>query len=419
MDAHAPRSDDRHQSWWDDREDRVAPGDRSSGPSEASWLGEIAEQLERDPSECWLALEGLTAVEQAARPAIIAELSCHRTNAGVRTLLRLLSAARDPVTRQAARSALQSADAGVFEASGQSAPAPRPSACDESRSGSAHGAIRAVTEGTASRPIVPGRSGIRLARCLVTAVDGQGRGSIVVSISQVDQRRTAAFWCDVQRGILDVVGEVEPESPEAGRLVDEFVQQAVGACVGDAPELALGLLGGSLMLGGPRVSSRVRDWLDGTLGPEFRPSEFPVMIPGLERTGISDEQMPARSGAILRACPSWRDTSPLTYELAEEISLREGRVAADPERDAGAYRFLFEHRLIDRLELYGRMLMWMAWLWHSSGDRELSRSALVLAGQLSNEQYAVPSHPFLAALTTRSLDAALARLRGPEDPRWR
>ena len=35
-----------------------------------------------------------------------------------------------------------------------------------------------------------------------------------------------------------------------------------------------------------------------------------------------------------------------------------------------------------------------------------ARSAFVLAGQLSDEQYAVPSHPFTVALATRSLHAA-------------
>ncbi len=114
--------------------------------------------------------------------------------------------------------------------------------------------------------------------------------------------------------------------------------------------------------------------------------------------------------AVLDACPSWLDPSPLTFELAEEIWLREGRTAADPDRDAGAYRFLFEHRLIHRLELYRRMLLWMAWLWKFSGEVELSRSALALACQLSDEQYAVPSHPFTVELTTRSLEAAQARL---------
>ena len=84
-----------------------------------------------------------------------------------------------------------------------------------------------------------------------------------------------------------------------------------------------------------------------------------------------------------------------------------------PIADAGAYRFLFEHRLIHCLELYQRMLLWMAWLWKFLDENELSRSALALGCQLSDEQYAVPSHPFTVALTTRSLEAAQAACSEP------
>jgi hypothetical protein len=40
-----------------------------------------------------------------------------------------------------------------------------------------------------------------------------------------------------------------------------------------------------------------------------------------------------------------------------------------------------------------------------------------MAAQLSDEQYAVPSHPFTVELTTRSLLAAQARMRTADDPR--
>jgi hypothetical protein len=63
------------------------------------------------------------------------------------------------------------------------------------------------------------------------------------------------------------------------------------------------------------------------------------------------------------------------------------------------------------------MLLWMAWFWSGSGQEELWRSALVLASQLSDEQYAVPSHPFTLMFTTRSLEEAQARLRTTQDPR--
>jgi hypothetical protein len=244
---------------------------------------------------------------------------------------------------------------------------------------------------------------------LVSPVDGRGRGAIVISVNHTAQRRTAAFLCDLERGICDVFGDVEPESPSAGGLLDDFDQVQSAECVRDVPELALGLLAGSLLLCAPAVPEAVRDWLLGTLGPGFKPSTFPGKIPGVDPGSVQRQEIPERSRTVLDACPSWLDDSPLTFELAEEIRLREGHPTADPDRDAGAYRFLFEHRLIHRLELYRRMLLWMAWLWNYSDEVELSRSALAIAGQLSDEQYAVPSHPFTVELTTRSLKAAGAR----------
>jgi len=261
------------------------------------------------------------------------------------------------------------------------------------------------------------RSVRRLERSIVTPVDGRGLGSIVVSVNHNEQRRTAAFLCDVRTGIRDVVGEVEPESPWAGGLVDALSGAPDSPCARDVHELALGLLAGSLMLCGPAVPGPVRDWLAETLGPEFQPAAFPATIPGLDSGSIQSSEMPEHAAAVLDACPSWLDTSPLVFELAEEIWLREGRRAADPDRDAGVYRFLFEHRFIHRLDLYRLMLWWMAWLWRSSNEMELSRSALALASQLEDEQYAVPSHPFTVLLTTRSLKAAQARLASGADPR--
>src|SRR5262249_49644756 len=132
---------------------------------------------------------------------------------------------------------------------------------------------------------------------------------------------------------------------------------------------------------------------------------------------MESSDLERRASCVVEACPTWIDCSQLTFEFAEEILLREGRVAADPERDSGAFRFLFEHRFIHRLELYRRMLLWMAWFWSCSGEAELADSAWVLAGQLWDEQYAVPSHPFAVALMTRSLDAAQRYLVTRADPK--
>ena len=387
--------------------------------TETNWLGEIVEQLEDDPGECWPAMESLVDIDPTIRQSIIAELSSHQSKPGVRTLLRLLSASRDPCTRSMARMALPEPDsdpiaepaqvgAGPSDAGGTGLilafpPAQRP------------GVELGLDARTDASPL--DRLEIPVIGSLVTPVDGRGRGTIVVSTRQAGQRRTAAFWCDVRQGILEVVGDVEPDTPSAGRLLDEWIDQTGGECACDVPWLAIRLLAGSLLLCGPSVPGTVRDWLDGTLGPTFQPSGLPGIVPGLDEAAIPSEELKARAQDVLDACPSWLDRSALTFELAEEITLREGLVAPDPDRDSGAYRFLFEHLLSHRLELYRRMLFWMAWVWQGSERTELARSAFALACQLSDEQYEVPSHPFTVALSTRSLEAAQARLRTAEDPR--
>jgi hypothetical protein len=255
------------------------------------------------------------------------------------------------------------------------------------------------------------RARTSLVHCLVTQVDGTGRGSIGISVNQGDQRRTAAFLCDVRSGICDSLGEVEPESASAGGLLDDLADQAESDCARDVPELAVGLLAGILTVSAKEISPTVRDWLDLMLGPGFQGRVLPATIAGIDPSSIPAALMAARVQALFDRCPSWLDLSPLTFQLAEEIRLREGSPNPDPVRDSGIYRFLFEHRLIDRLELYRRMLLWMAWFWKCSGLTDLSTSALACASELSDEQYAVPSHPFTVELTTRSLIAAQRLLR--------
>jgi hypothetical protein len=248
-------------------------------------------------------------------------------------------------------------------------------------------------------------------QCLVTAVDGAGRGSIGLSTSLDARRSTAVFLCDVLEGVLDAVGQLEVESSDAGGLLREVRVQAGGEALEGVPDLALGLLAGSLTLDGTSIPPAVAEWLERTLGPDFQPR--PLLAPAVDwaTRPMNTEWLLDRAAEILDACPSWLDRSPLTFELAREILLREGRVATDPERDSGAFRFLFEHRIIHGLERYRRMLLWMAWFWEAGGDGELARSAQVLAWQLTDEQYAVPSHPFAVALTARSLDAAQEKLQ--------
>jgi hypothetical protein len=254
-------------------------------------------------------------------------------------------------------------------------------------------------------------------RSLVTALDGSGRGSIVFSSERGTSRVTAAFLCDMQRGVCEVAGKADPDAFLGDASFREFAGQSELDVVEDVPELALRLLGGSVMLCGTETSPALRYWLEEAVHPRFQPLPFPAPFPGWDPASLPFDEMPERARAVLEACPSWLDASPLTYEIAEEIALREGGSDPDPRRDAGAYRYLFEHRLFGQLELYRRMLYWMASFWQASGDDDLGRSALALAWQLSDATHTVPSHPFTVALSTRSLAAAEADLRNGIDSR--
>ncbi len=256
-----------------------------------------------------------------------------------------------------------------------------------------------------------------LVNCLVTAVDGSGRGSVVISTIRRTERCTALFLCDVESGIAAAIGQVEAESPHAGRLLEDAKTQAGSMGLEDVPELAIRLLAGSLSLNTAAPARPVKEWLERTLGPGFAPRPLPASVVEFNREPPGSLELQRRADDVLRACPTWLDRSPLTFELAEEVLLREGPVAADAHRDSGAFRFLFEHRIIHRLEVYRRMLLWMHWFWSCAGEPELAGSAQILAWQLSDPQFAVPSHPFTMALTARSLDAARQRLGTDSDPR--
>jgi hypothetical protein len=132
---------------------------------------------------------------------------------------------------------------------------------------------------------------------------------------------------------------------------------------------------------------------------------------------LSAGEAARQAEAILEACPDWIDDSPLTYELAEEALLRGGDQAAEHAGEMGAIRYLFEHRLRQRLELDRRMLCWMAALWHASGREALAQAAVYTAKELADPAQAVPAQPFLTALAAKSLSIARENLRNGVDPR--
>ena len=149
----------------------MRPGDTAG----MAWLGEIVAQLEEDPDECWPAIEALAAVNGEVRVQIIAALAEYRERPGVRSLLDLLGSVRDPALRTAARHAVADDQATTLDVA--------PSGPDR-----------------ADLAVFPAAAAGRIVRSLVTAVDGEGSGTVVVSVRDGVHRRTAAFRCDVRQG---------------------------------------------------------------------------------------------------------------------------------------------------------------------------------------------------------------------------
>ncbi len=421
---------------WDDLNASIDEGDVS--------LAELADQIEHDPEGLWLALQGLAAVEPEVRAEIIAGLADLEAGPNLIAFLRLLVYSHEPGSRATALDALAGREGGPDPHHLDRAAAwntiaadhPDPDVVTRARSWlNRHGTPPSMTPASLSNALamawpraeLVGREteGPRILGTLVTAIDGRGQATIAISAWDGTTRSSAAFLCDIERGVRDVFGQTyRPES--SGDVVpsadDDFLddlaaspggvgQDSAGselasANVRDTPALAIALLQGCLLLCGAETSPALRYWIEATIGPGLVPRPFPIAFPDWDPTSVRADETAAHAQAILDACPSWVDQSRLTFDLAEELFLREGELQPDPQRDAGAYRYLFEHRLRDRLEIYRRMLLWMSLFWQAAGQPELGRSALALATQLGDEQHAVPGHPFNVALSTRSLIAA-------------
>lgn len=377
---------------WDDLNETIDDGS----------LEDLATQIKEEPDGSWVALQGLSAVEPEVRAEIIAGLSELEGGPGLVEFFRLLAFAQDPTTRSAALDALDGLpkeDRTVVDAWRTIAVA-HPDAGVVARA-SAHLARYAAESSVPALREPP-----RLVRSMVTAVDGEGRATIVLAARHDERWAGAAFLCHVRAGIVDVVGQ--DGMGEAG-LDDTFAalnEQEESDVIEGMPELARRLLAGSLSLCGPSTSPALRYWIERTAGPNFRADDSLTLLGDWDPTNHPFDEMHARARAVLRALPRWADRSDLTVDLAREVALRGSGDPPDPRRDAGAYRYLFEHRLAGRIELYQRMLLWMAAFWRAARQEDLGRSALALSWQLADPQHAVPSHPFFVELTTMSFEVA-------------
>ena len=370
-------------------------------------MAELAAEIDNEPASTWLALQGLCEIEPEIRAEIIEGLAEREAGPGVVELLRLLTFAHDPGTRNAAMAGLSGPlgegpegrnawaaiaadhpDVAVREMAGK-------------RLGNQMDSLVAAWFAEGSKRARPS-----LMESAVSHVDRDGRGIIVLAAEDRGDRVVAAFHCDVMTGITDVMGETHEGS---GAFFEQILASPGREWVRNRHGLALGLLAGSALLCGPKTTPALAYWLERTAGPDFRPAQIPpadrAQVPRQPLERVEQAKM------ILSAVPDWRDTSAITYEIAESLGLRDGDVPIHPRNDPGAFRILFETALSRRLDLYRRMLLWMSYVWAESNQEMLARAARIVAEELADPQNAVPGYPFLEALAVRSLLAAQNDLR--------
>ena len=376
----------------------------------------LIEQIEGDPEGLWMALQGLNSIEPEIRPGIIESLAERPIGPGLAEFLRLLAYSADSPTRAAALRAL--------EAATPSAEPVREAWRDVATH---HGdpAVVAIARHQLALgdPLASSSQELatlgppRIVESSVSSMDTDGLAVIVLHSIQGTEHAVASFLCDIVEGVVEVVGNVYESAEAASVGFASFVEENHREAISDVHPLAVSLLAGCLLLNSEKTPPSLRFWIEGTVGRDLRPHPFQATFPDWDPSQSWFDDFPERTEDILEACPDWVDSSALTYEIAEEILLREGDVPPNVKRDVGAYRFLFEHRLKHEFESYRRRLLWMAWFWRSSGREELGKSALGLAWLLSDPQHLVPGHFFSNAITTRSLARAQWNLKRGIDPR--
>ena len=252
--------------------------------------------------------------------------------------------------------------------------------------------------------LLPQPARTSLVRCLVTQVDGMGRGSIGISVSQ---RESAANRRVSVRRSIRVLRRAGRSRARVGHR-RRPARRAGGAgrvglrprCPRAGPGAPLGKLDDLRECGScPRCASGSTS----CSGRSFKPRALPATIAGIDPSSIPAAEMAARVRDLLEECPSWLDLSPLTFQLAEEIRLREGSPTLTPAAmPASTASSSSTGSSIGSNSTGGCSCGWPG-SGNARDSTDLSTSALACASELSDEQYAVPSHPFTVELTTRSL----------------
>jgi len=340
-------------------------------------LEALASQIVDDPDSALIAVEALSQVEPAIRREIIEGLGERATAEPIRNFLRLLAEGEDSAVRAEALAAL-----GI----------------ERTVEGPDRGpALVPRDHATTSLSLVARPGEFRLTASAVGPIDGEGRAEIVVRAQDIEGERIARFACDVRRGIV------------SGELIERFIDLGAEAIL-NRHDLARVLLGASAWLSGDSIPEPARRALELTLGADLEPRPILAGEDAIE-SAILDEAERDDAIAILSRRSAWLDDSALVRELAEAWAMRHEVGSPDPRHDPGPFRVLFEGRILGRIDLYRRMLLWSALGWKADHEDALAGSAKRLAEQLGEPQNAVPGHPFLAELMARSLEAAIMARR--------
>ncbi len=273
---------------WDDLNEAIDEGS----------LGDLAAQIAEEPDGPWLALQGLGAVEPEVRAEIIAGLAEQGEGPGVVEFLRLLAFAHEPATRWAALDALEERPdddpdvADTWRAIALAHPDP----------GIVERASSHLAQGGPALPAL--REPPKLVRSLVTAVDGEGRATIVLAARDGERWTGAAFLCHGLAGVVDVAGQEG--------IGDEGLHEAFAAlhertdidAIEGVAQLARGLLAGSLSLSGPRTTPALRYWVERVAGRDFKAAPGLGLVLGdWDPFEVRLDEMAARARDVLLACP--------------------------------------------------------------------------------------------------------------------
>ena len=343
-------------------------------------LSDLASEIEADPQTIPAALDALSRIELDIRLEIIAGLGREPASKSLITLLEGLAESRDHSTREVSAQALNSV-----------------------RARYGRGEVEA-----ANREVATVHPSPLMLASVIGPLDGEGRGTIALVAATAEHAVVLRFDCGVLGGLAAASLEGPYTHDEAISRWSEIAESLGSEASRQCPISAWLLLTGAAWLSGETLDEDVRTALVAAFGEGFaaRPVFAPPQTSRRDAEVGRDTRTEVR--AVLARRPLWRDESDLARRLAVEMRMRDGDLSADPVRDPGPFRVLFEGRILGRIELYRRMLLWSAMVWQEAGESELSDAARRIAEGMTDPQNAVPGYPFAEELMIRSLSDAVS-----------